>query len=1103
MKKTYFFLAAFLIAGEFIFGQQQMPDTLLKNFQQPPNSAKPRVWWHWMNGNITKEGIRKDLLWMQRAGIAGFQNFDAAFETPQIVSRRLSYMTPEWKDAFNYATKLADSLKLEMAIAGSPGWSESGGSWVPVEDGMKKIVWTETRVRGGQNNIRLPQAPASSGTFQNMPLAAHLSNQQEKLPTLYRDVAVIAFPLPAAERVLSELRPKVESSGGSFSLKQLTDGDLSKEVMLPANTKTGKAWISFTFEQPQTIKAITIMGGGDKGFLDRNGDLTEARSFQVSDNGVDYKHVVYLPAGETLQQTFALPATTGRYFRVTFNNLPGNMNDPNPGTPIAELVLHSITRVHHFEDKAAFTPAPRLLHTVTQETTDTIALEQVVDLTGKMSADGSLNWTAPSGNWCILRMGYTVMAITNHPATIEATGFEVDKMDAAAIKRYFTHYLNMYKEATGGLMGAKGGLQFMVTDSWEAGAQNWTPKMFDEFQQRRGYSLRSWMPALAGYVIGSASSTDKFLYDFRRTLSDMVSEYHYDQLTEILASEGMKRYSESHELKRAMIADGMDAKRYAAVPMSAIWTPNVIINQNDQNGYISDIRESASVAHIYGQNLVAAESFSALAYPDYAWSYCPENLKPTADLALASGLNRFVVHCSPHQPSDSLFPGLTLGPFGQWFTRHEAWAEQAKVWTEYLSRSSYLLQQGKFVADIVYYYGEDDNITSIFRRKQPVIPEGYNYDYINTDALLRLLTVKNGRLITPSGMSYSMLVLDSNARRMPMEVLNKIEELIKGGAVVTGIKPEAPTGLKDDETLFHQKVQSLFGGNYSKVFTGIPIHDAVKQAKVAKDFDYTAPLASVKLLYVHRQLGDQDIYWVNNRTAITQQVKANFRVTGKVPEIWHPETGEVEQASYEIGKEYTTVDLSLSPNDAVFIVFRNKAKQKRVFVSIIERTTLMDITGSWEVSFQPGRGAPAKAVFETLAAYTANANDGIKYFSGTATYNKIFTLPATTINSNQQLWLDLGEVKNLASIKINGKELGIVWKTPFIIDISSAVRAGENQLEIQVTNIWVNRLIGDQQPGVTKKITYTPEIYYGAQSQLLPAGLLGPVKILQAKKQLK
>ncbi len=1100
MNKRYFLVTTLLLICSSIWGQQEAKDSLFENFRHPPNSAKPRVWWHWMNGNITKEGIRKDLLWMHRVGIGGFQSFDVALRMPQIVEHRLLYMSKEWKDAFGYATKLADSLKLEMAIAGSPGWSESGGSWVPVEDGMKKVVWTETRVRGGQSNIRLPQAPASSGRFQNVPMSYYLYNQ-DHLPTLYRDVAVIAFPLPAAERALSELRPEVRSSGGQFTLEQLTDGDLSKEVMLPANTKTGKAWISFAFEQPQTIKAITIMGGGDKRSLDRNNESMNVRAFEVSDDGVDYRHVTYLPAGETLQQTFALPAIAGRYFRVTFNNLPANRNEANPATPIAELVLHSITRVHHFEDKAAFAPAPGLIHISTPETKDTIGINRVIDITDKMNSYGSLNWTAPLGNWCVLRLGYTVMAVVNHPATKEATGFEVDKMDPDAIKRYFTCYFEMYKEATGGLMGDKGGLQFMVTDSWEAGAQNWTPKMFDEFQQRRGYSLLSWMPALAGYVIGSASSTDKFLYDFRKTISEMISEYHYDLLTDILADEGMKRYSESHELKRAIVADGMDVKRSAAVPMAAIWMPNPIRNKNNQDGYMLDIRESASVAHIYGQNLVAAESFSAYGFPNHAWSYCPENIKPTADLALASGLNRFVIHCSPHQPSDSLFPGLGLGAYGQWFTRHETWAEQAKAWTNYLSRSCYLLQQGKFVADIVYYYGEDDNIATIFKNRPPEIPEGYNYDYINTDALLRLLTVKNGRLVTPSGMSYSMLVLDSNARKMPLEVLNKIEELIKGGAVVTGIKPEAPTGLKDDETLFRQKVQELFGGKYSNVSTGIPIRDVLQKVKIIKDFDYSTPLADVKLMYVHRRLGGQDIYWVNSRTAAKQQVKANFRVTGKVPEIWHPETGEVEQTSYEIGKEYTTVDLSLSPNDAVFVVFGNKAKQKRVVLPVIVEEPLMNLTGSWEVVFQPGHGAPAKAVFETLASYTANANDGIKYFSGTATYKKTFSLPATAINNNQQLWLDLGEVKNLASIKINGKELGIVWKAPFTINITNAVRAGENQLEILVTNLWVNRLIGDQQPGTSKKITYTTDAYYNAQSKLLLAGLLGPVRVVLRKSK--
>lgn len=1093
-RRLLLFLVLFITI---VSNAQKSSSDLLSNFQTPPSSARPRVWWHWMNGNITKDGIRKDLEWMHRAGIGGFQNFDAALETPQIVPTRLIYMTPEWKEAFALATHLADSLKLEMAIAGSPGWSESGGAWVPVEDGMKKIVWTETRVSSGATNFKLPQAPASSGTFQNMRSSDELSNQEHPLPTLYKDVAVIAYPLAVVTPSIFDLHPAVTSSGGSFSLTELGDGDLSKETVLPADTVAGFGWIKFSFQELVTIQAVTIMGGGDRGFMNANGDLKESRWLEVSDDGTNFRKVITMPAGDVLQQTFSFPPVSGRYFRASFRNLPGNRQDPYPGTPIAELLLHTMSRVNRFEDKSAFAPSPGMLYQSVDVHSNGVSPSQVIDLTSKLRENGTLDWTVPSGKWCILRFGYTVMGTTNHPATPEATGFEVDKMDPVAIKKYFTHYLDMYQNATGGLMGDKGGLQFMVTDSWECGAQNWTQNMPQEFQKRRGYSMLPWMPVLAGYIVQSGDASDRFLFDFRKTIAEMTSEYHYDGLTDILKTYGMKRYSESHESGRALIADGMDVKRRSAVPMAAMWMPHPYFNNNDLTSYEADIRESASVAHIYGQNLVAAESLTTFGYGGYAWKYSPENLKPVADLELASGLNRFVIHCSPHQPVDDKFPGLGLGPFGQWFDRHETWAEQARAWTDYLSRSSYLLQQGKFVADIVYYYGEDDNITSLFKTRLPDIPEGYNFDFINSHALLHLLSVKNGKLVTPSGMSYRMLVIDSNARSIPMAVLEKLRDLVKGGAVIVGVKPEHAAGLQDDEAKFQKIIAEVFESGNPKVLTGISTVDALKRLAIEADFSYTKPSDSTRLLYVHRTLANTEIYWVNSRNANAQTLTASFRVTGKVPRIWHAETGKSEPASYSVEKDRTSVTLNLSPNDAVFVIFEGKSKQKTYLVPAKKEITKAVVEGSWVVEFQKDRGAPDKATLPKLTSLTDNSDPGIKYFSGTASYSKIINIQKDWIVPGSPLLLDLGSVKNLAEVIVNGKSLGIAWKKPFVVDIASAVKPGDNSFEIRVTNLWANRLIGDQQPGVTKKITYTTVPFYGARSSLVPSGLLGPVRIIQ------
>ncbi len=1087
---------------------------LKENFQNPPNTAKPRVWWHWMNGNINKEGIQKDLEWMHRSGIGGFQNFDAALKTPQVVEKRLTYMDPEWIDAFRFTTKLADSLNLEMAIAASPGWSESGGPWVKPEDGMKKYVWTETRVIEGDSLIHLSQPSDITGPFQNIPKQPEFGVpvDLDHLPSFYKDVAVIAYKVPDSDHSLSNLGVKVTSSGGKFSLDQLTDGDIRKTELLP-NHISGTGWIQFEFVKPQMVKAITVMGGGNPGSFGDPRTPDNARQLYASDDGTNFQFICNVPAGVILQHTMSIPETQAKYFRITFNNPTLKFNplaaalgmdvkpEKLPGTEIAELKLHTIDVINSFEAKTAFAPVINLSKDKTPLTNDVVEIDHIIELTDSMKSDGTLSWNVPNGEWKILRFGYSLLGIENHPASEEATGLEVDKLDPEAIKKYFTNYLEQYKNATGGLMGEKG-LQFVITDSWEAGAQNWTDNLPEEFLKRRGYSIIPWMPVLTGTIVKSSTASEKFLFDFRETLSEMVSEYHYDGLTEILKTYGMKRYSESHEVGRALIADGMEVKRTAAIPMSAMWTPGGI--GAGMETHKADIRESASVAHIYGQNLVAAESLTAFGLDGSAFSYCPENLKPTADMELTSGLNRFVIHTSVHQPVDDKVPGLGLGPFGQWFTRHETWAGQAHAWTEYLSRSSYLLQQGNFVADVLYLYGEDHNITELFGSKLPEIPEGYNYDFINADALLNVVSVKNGKLTTPGGTSYKLLVLDKSCKQMTLPVLNKIHELVEAGANVAGTQPLYPLGLLDKEEEFNALSTEIFNTDNNirgRVFQGMNAGEALNAMDVLPDFEYSKSKLDSKLNFVHRELSNTDIYWVSNTRDRKENFELNFRVKGMLPEIWHPETGKTEEASYSIEGERTKIALSLQPNEAVFVVFNGKAKELKRILPEKKELELAVLNDSWEVSFQQGRGAPSQTTFENLDSWTESDDSGIKYFSGTASYKQTINISSNLLKDNSSLYLELGEVKNLAEVFINGKSCGITWKKPFKVDVTNAIKSGENTVEIQVTNLWVNRLIGDMQTDNAEKITYTTMPFYNANSSLKPSGLMGPVRIIQENKE--
>jgi hypothetical protein len=471
---------------------QTSSDALKQGFENPPASARPRVWWHWMNGNITQEGIKLDLEWMHRVGIAGFQNFDAALQTPQVVDKRLAYMTPEWKDAFKYAIHLGDQFGMEMAIAGSPGWSETGGPWVPPAQGMKKYVWSETVVQGGTSfNGKLSHPPSTTGAFQNMGVREEFGRPPEKpAPEFYADAAVIAFRLPESGSREDISTAKITSNGDTLNAAMLSDGDLEKTTNIPIPAEGSGSWIQFEYPDSHTVCAVTYVAK-DPNFIDQfvlHMGVPE-KTLEASDDGENFRKVVSLSGGRAPEHTISFAPMTAKFFRVTFKRNPPppipawaegidpTSFGPLPPVPtsyeVAELVLLSDPRVNHFEEKAAFVPEPDLYQYATAEVEASSAIRKsdVVDLTSKMKPDGTLDWSPPEGKWVILRIGYSLLGITNHPATPEATGLEVDKLDRRFVKDYFEKYLDSYKEAVGADEMGKKGIQYVINDSWEAGSQ--------------------------------------------------------------------------------------------------------------------------------------------------------------------------------------------------------------------------------------------------------------------------------------------------------------------------------------------------------------------------------------------------------------------------------------------------------------------------------------------------------------------------------------------------------------------------------------------------------------------------------------------------------
>ena len=543
---------------------------IYKGFINPPQEAKPRVWWHWMDGNITEEGIYKDLLWMNRIGIGGFHQFDASLYTKPIVKERLVYMTPKWKKAFRYAIHLADSLNMEVGIASAPGWSSTGGPWVNPKNAMKKLVWRTFTVEGQKMfSGKLPSPYTTTGEFQNIPIR-NMNNYTE----YYEDIATIAVRLPSEELSLNELDAEITSSGGNFSLHKLTDGDFTNAELLPFNPFDKYGWIEYSFPKPQTIRALSFVSGRLR--TEWRSESPQTVNFlQCSDNGVDYRMVCGIPDGGNAQQTISIPETTARYFRVLVPNPTNNA----PGTQIPEFVLHPTVKINHTEEKAGFSSPHDLMNYPTPETNTPIDKKNVIILTNKLDSNGILKWNVPEGKWRIYRFGYSLTGKRNHPAPAEATGLEVDKLDPESWLSYFRTYMDMYKEAAGGFMG-KRGIQYIITDSYEAHWQTWTPSLPSFFKHKYGYDLLPWLPVLTGEIIENTSESECFLRDWRLAIAELYRK-NYDRINSIVKEYGLKgRYTEAHENGRVYVGDGMEIKRTATFPMAALWMPNSGVHHN-------------------------------------------------------------------------------------------------------------------------------------------------------------------------------------------------------------------------------------------------------------------------------------------------------------------------------------------------------------------------------------------------------------------------------------------------------------------------------------------------------------------------------------------
>jgi hypothetical protein len=655
-------------------------------------------------------------------------------------------------------------------------------------------------------------------------------------------------------------------------------------------------------------------------------------------------------------------------------------------------------------------------------------------------------------------------------------------------------------------------LKYMETDSWECGGMNWTDTFAEEFMHYRGYDLLPYLPVVAGYVVDDLESSNAFLADFRKTLGDLVAHNHYARFQEYAHRHGMGIQPESAG-PHAGPMDGIKNYGFSDIVMSEFWSPSPHRPQ-PQNRFF--LKQASSAAHVYGKKIVGAESFTTIGphWNDELW----HDQKSAFDHEICAGLNRMYFHtftCSPPEmglPGQEYFAGTHMNP-------QVTWWEQSGAFMDYMHRIQSVVQEGRFVADVLYYYG--DHVPNIFPFKHSdpagAMP-GFDYDVCDETIFLQL-EVEDGTIVVPGGVEYRVLALPDH-RVLSLAVLEKLEALVQDGATVLGHKPEKQislTGGKEAQTSFRQLAHTIWGdagtdgGERSygkgKVVWGMPARSHLLSEAVQPDFDVLDNDSKTDFDYIHYILGGRNIFFVSNQTTERQKIEARFRVSGKQPELWDALTGDIREAGAFVQADgLTSLPLTLEPYGSIMVVFDERIasdKQGNAERNYSDFETVGEISGEWTVRFDPLWGGPGKVVFPELTDWSQHADGGIRYYSGAAVYTKDFKL-GSELREDSRYYLQLGSVKDvgIAEVKINGTDKGILWTSPFRIEITDELQEGENSLEIKVVNSWYNRVAGDQTYPDKKTYTSTnidlKHDFRGRPIEeipLEPCGLLGPVLI--------
>lgn len=1085
-----------LLPGETVpMGNKQ---DLAKGFINPPDEAKQGVYWWWEQNWVDNKSITRDLEEYRAKGVARVILVSAGVPAGPMPEGP-DFMSPAWRELVKHALKEAARLNIEVSINLCSGWN-AGGPWITDEYGCKQYVQSKITLKGPQSFAgKLPQPGGNAKAYQ--------------------DVAVQAFRTPVKNNEAAKPKPLISvltsSEQPNYPGAKAVDDDF-KTMWVSSGVAAGEAptaqrpeWLQLNYSQPVETSMLWIRPRPKFG--------PKEVEVQTSADGTTFTTVIKASLKAEGAQTIKFPATRSAIFRLLIKSSHGAEN-----CQIADMALEvpeSIQRgqslaikaargtVHYLEPIRVVNASP-LGAPPFPANEQPIDPGQMVDLTAALQPDGTLTWNVPAGEWTVLRTGYVSMGRKVQYATKGGEGLELDFFDTKALDLHFKSMAQVLMDDSPEMVGKT--LKYFTTDSWEAGLPNWTGDFLGQFQKFRGYDARPYLPVLSGYAVGSAEISDRFLHDLRKTIGDCLADNHYARFAELCHANGMGTHSEAAGSCTDFVPmDSLKNLGRGDYPMGEFWQDGKLTDPNRQN---YNGKQTSSAAHIYGKRWALAEAFTRVGGD---WIDGPSQLKPVADIAFCEGINRFFHHNSTSVKDEDGKPGYVYFA-GTHFNRNVTWWEQAGAWSEYIARCQWLLSQGRFVADVCYYNG--DGTPNFVEPKQvnPVLGKGFDYDVFNTEVLLTRMSVKDGRIVLPDGMSYRVLVL-SDRKTMPVEVLEKLAELVKAGATVIGPRPEKDPGLRgypESDARIQKLGAELWGDcdgvnvkehafGQGRVVWGKPIRDVLTASGVTPDFSVGGAQPDTFLDWIHRSAGDTEIYFIANRNNRAETATCTFRVRGKQPELWDPVTGTQRDAgAFSQGAEGTTLTLELPSYGSQFVVFRRAiatdavGKEKSNYPHL---TPVLEIKGPWEVTFDPAWGGPSAVEFPELVDWTQRPEDGIRFYSGKATYIKSFTLTEAQLAGKSGLSLDLGDLNNVAEVRLNGKPLGVLWTKPYRVALGDAAKAGSNSLEIDIVNLWPNRLGGDKLLAPEKRFTRTNQaLYYKWPRKPLPSGLLGPVTLQTA-----